>query len=365
MSKVAIISDTHWGVRNDNVAFMDMTKRFLDDVFFPKLKSERISTIIHLGDLVDRRKQISYLTANRLRRDFLQRITYNGIDAHFLVGNHDTYYKNTNDVNALTELVEGNYCELIGGVFHDNIRVYTGPEEVDIEGKKILFLPWICADNREESLKLINESNAKICMGHLEIQGFEMFRGSVSTHGENRRIFDRFDLTLSGHYHHRSSDGSITYVGSHGEFTWSDYEDDRGFHILDLETQELTFVQNPYKMFTKVWYDDTNTTLEKLLEYDFGIHKDTMVKIVVKNKTNPYWFDVFCNNVEQSKPLNVQIVEDHLNLNLEDDEDIVNEAESTLDIFMKHIGQINTQNVNKSKLERLVTDLYNRALVME
>lgn len=357
MSKVAIISDTHWGVRNDNVAFMDMTKRFLDDVFFPTLERESITTIIHLGDLVDRRKQISYLTARRLRCDFLDRIAHRKTyTAHFLAGNHDTYYKNTNEVNALTELVDGNYS---------NIKVYVEPEEVNIEGEQVLFLPWICAENREQSMRMLNESNAKICMGHLEIQGFEMFRGSVSTHGESRRIFDRFDLTLSGHYHHRSSDGSITYVGSHGEFTWSDYDDARGFHILDLKTQELTFVENPHRLFTKVWYDDSEKELEQLLEYNFEQHAGTMVKVVVKNKTNPYWFDVFCNRIEQSKPINMQIVEDHLNLNLEDDEDIVNEAESTLDIFMKHIGQINTQNVNRSKLERLVTDLYNKALVIE
>lgn len=357
MSRVAIISDTHWGVRNDNVTFMDMTKRFLDDVFFPTLEKESITTIIHLGDLVDRRKQISYLTARRMRQDFLDQIarrkTY---CAYFIAGNHDTYYKNTNEVNAMTELVDGNYS---------NIHVYTDPEEVNVEGEKVLLLPWICAENREQSMRLINESDAKICMGHLEIQGFEMFRGSVSTHGEQRRLFDRFDLTLSGHYHHRSSDGSITYVGSHGEFTWSDYDDDRGFHILDLKSQELTFVPNPYRMFTKVWYDDAGIELEQLLAHDFDKHAGTMVKLVVKNKTNPYWFDLFCERIEKAKPLNMQIVEDHLNLNLEDDEDIVNEAESTLDIFMKHIAQINTQNVNRVKLERLVNDLYNRAMTVE
>ena len=336
---------------------MDMTKRFLDDVFFPTLERNSIHTIIHLGDLVDRRKQISYLTARRMRQDFLDRIAYKKTyTAHFLAGNHDTYYKNTNEVNALTELVDGNY---------DNIRIYTEAEEVNVEGEKVLFLPWICADNREHSMRMINESNAKICMGHLEIQGFEMFRGSVSTHGESSRLFDRFDTTLSGHYHHRSSDGSITYVGSHGEFTWSDYDDARGFHIFNLKNQELTFVENPYKMFTKVWYDDNDKQLEQLLEYDFSQHTGTMVKLVVKNKTNPYWFDIFCNRIENIKPINMQIVEDHLNLNIEDDNDIVNEAESTLDIFMKHIGQINTQNVNRSKLERLVTDLYNKALVAE
>lgn len=351
--EVAIIADTHWGVRNDSVSFMDMSKNFLDNVFFPEIEKRGIKTIVHLGDLVDRRKYINIQTANRLRTDFLEPIKQRGLDLRIILGNHDVYYKNTNGVNAVREI-----CD-------DSVISYETATEVDLHGTPVLFVPWICAENREHTMEMIAKSKSTICMGHLELQGFEMFVGSICSHGDDRKLFDQFDLVLSGHFHHRSTDGSIVYTGSHGQFTWSDFGDRRGFHTLDLRTKDLTFIENPYRMFSKSWYDDSTKSITEILDYDFAQHKDTYVKLIVKNKTNPFWFDKFCENIEREGVLNLQIVDDHLNLNLEEDTDIVDEAESTLSIFMKHINQVNSPNLNREKLERVIVDLYNKALTVE
>lgn len=353
--KLAIITDTHYGIRSDNIAFLDANKKFLDTIFFPTLKRNNINHVIHLGDVVDRRKHVNFLTASRLRTDFLDRIQEYGMVGTFIVGNHDTFYKNTNKVNALTELIDGKYS---------NIALYTEPVELILDNCKMLLLPWICSENQEQSMKMIQESNARLCMGHLEIEGFEMYRGSVSSHGEKKTTFDKFELTLSGHFHHKSSDASIVYLGSHAEFTWSDYNDPRGFHILDTNTLELTFVQNPYNMFKKLWYDDSSHTIESLLDFDANSFTNTFVKVIVQNKTNPYWFDLFCEKIEKATPIDISIVEDHRNLNVEDDEDIIDEAESTLDIFRSHIRQLDSLTVNHDKLERVITELYNKALTM-
>lgn len=353
MSKVALITDTHWGVRNDNIAFLKNNKRFLDDVFFPKLKEENITDLIHIGDLVDRRKYINILTANMLRTDFLEPLSDFGISTHFIVGNHDTYFKNTNKVNTLRELIDGRYS---------NVKIYDDlPTEVDFNGVPILFIPWICDENRELSLKKIAESKCQIAAGHLEIAGFEMYKGSMISHGDDRSIYSKFDICMSGHFHHRSSDGSIFYLGSHAEFTWSDYDDSRGFHILDTKTRKLEFIENPYKMFKKIWYNDSEEFDPNI---DLSEYKNTIVKIIVVNKTNPYIFDRFIENLESEEPLDIQIVEDHLNLDLEDNQDIVNEAESTLDIFKKYIEN-HEMNVNKEKLSQMIVDLHNEALTVE
>jgi len=191
--KIALITDTHWGVRNDQLAFLDNNKRFIDEVFLPYLDAHSIRTVIHLGDLVDRRKFLNINTAKRLRSDFIQPLHARGITPHLIIGNHDTYYKNTNSVNSIREFYE-----------HD-FTIYESAAEVEFDGVPILFIPWICDDNREDTLKLIGTTNAQIALGHLELAGFEMYRGSPVSHGDDRVLFDRFDLVCSGHYHHRST----------------------------------------------------------------------------------------------------------------------------------------------------------------
>ena len=352
--KIALITDTHWGVRNDNIAFLENTKTFLDNIFFPYLDEHSIKNIIHLGDLVDRRKYINFYTANRLRKDFLVPLDERGITMDVIAGNHDTYFKNTNEINSLTELVDQKY---------NGISIYYEPIEKVYDGVKILLLPWICDDNRERTYKIMETTDAQICMGHLELQGFEMYKGSPISDGMDPGSFGRFDVVCSGHYHHRSSNGHIFYLGSHGEFTWSDYQDHRGFHIFDTETRELKFIQNPYKMFKKLWYNDKNEDFLKT-KINYSEYAGSIVRVIIQNKTNPFWFDKFIENIEQQNPVEIQIVEDHLNLNLEEDSDIVDEAESTVDIFKKYIKAIETP-INKEKLENKIVEIYNEALTLE
>jgi DNA repair exonuclease SbcCD nuclease subunit len=334
---------------------MDNSKRFLDEVFFPYIDGNGINTVLHLGDLVDRRKYININTARRLREDFLKPLNDRKLRVLMVAGNHDTYYKNTNEVNALREIVSSyNHIDILD----------KAPQEIIFDNLPILLIPWICDENRKESIERIQNSNAPIAAGHLEIQGFEMYRGSIVSHGDDRSLFDRFDMVLSGHYHHRSSDGTVFYLGSHGEFTWSDYDDPRGFHILDTETRELTFIENPFKMFKKVWYNDLDDDFLNN-DLDYSQFKNSIVKVIVSNKDNPLWFDKFIENIESEGPIEMQIVEDHLNLALEDDADIVNEAESTLDIFKKYIETVESKAVSKEKLEKKIVELYNEALAIE
>jgi len=356
--KLCLITDTHWGIRQDNISFLDNNKKFLDNIFFPFIDKHNIDTVIHLGDIVDRRKYVNYLTANRLRNDFLLPLEGRKLNCHFIAGNHDCTYKNTNEVNAFQELIVGKY---------ENFNVYDRHStEVKFDGMDILFIPWICDDNRKQIVTNIQNTPAQIAMGHLEIQGFEMFRGSVVSHGDDRNVFSNFDMVMSGHYHHKSSDGSIFYLGSHGEFTWSDYDDPKGFHIFDTDTRELTFVKNPFIMFNKVWYNDKTQDYSNPKKIDCSSFNDTILKVIIQEKTNPYYFDRFIEHIESSGVINLQIVEDHLNLNIEDDENIINEAESTLDICKKYISSMDTEKiVDKDKLNNKIVELYNMALTSE
>jgi DNA repair exonuclease SbcCD nuclease subunit len=354
--KIALVTDTHWGVRNDNSAFHRYFDKFYSEVFFPYLRENGINDIIHLGDIVDRRKYINFISARALRKQFIEPALAE-FNLHVIIGNHDTYYKNTNSVNAMEELFWMN-------TYH-NFCWYESAEEVSFGDCKILFVPWICADNHKSTMELIDSTEATIAFGHLELAGFAMYRGHQAMDGENPNVFEKFDLVASGHYHTRSNQGNIHYLGAPCEYTWSDFNDPRGFHIFDTETRELTFVQNPITMFKKIFYDDDDLTLEEIMDFDTSAYKDTIVKVVVKSKNNPYWFDMFIDKLETSGTVDLQVVEDHMNLNLEDEQDIVDEAEDTLTILKKYVSNLDIKGVNPTKLQATIAELYDEALTLE
>jgi hypothetical protein len=354
--KLALITDLHYGIRNDSVILLDNNKRFLDNVFFPRLRQEDIHTVVCLGDLLDRRKYINYLVAHRLRTDFMEAMWRNDVHQfHWILGNHDIFWRQRTDVNAADELYPT--CVYDAPFFH----VYDEATEVHFDNTKVLFVPWICDQNREQCYELINKTDARICFGHLEITGFEMYKGIVSRDGEDRERYQNFDTVCTGHYHHRSSDGRIFYLGASGEFIWSDHNDDRGFHIYDCDSRELTFIKNPHTLFAKVFYDDANGQYNGI---DAAQLNGKFVKVVVKSRTNSDAYNTFMAQVESAQPAELQVVEDHLNLNLVTDSNIVSDAKSTLDIMREYIQSTNNL-VNATKLDSLIVDLYHRALSAE
>ena len=348
--KLALITDQHFGVRNDSIQFHEYYRKFYEEFFFPTLREMGVRDIVELGDIFDRRKYVNFDTLSRCRDYFFDPIARDGLSLHCIVGNHDIYFKNTNRVNA---------PDLLLGEF--DMEIYSEPKDVEFDGTSILMMPWINSQNYDVAMYAIEQSRSDICLGHLEFRGFEMYRGAVIDHGLSHTTFQKFDMVCSGHFHHKSTKDNINYLGAPYEMTWSDYDDPRGFHILDTETKELQYFQNPYIMFHKVFYDDTLG--EDVLKQDFDMLKDTHVKVVVKNKDNPYLFDLYIDKLNAANPAHMQVVEDNFNLDLEDDENIVDEAEDTITIIRKYID--NLQLSDNKPMNDLFYDLYHEALSNE
>tara|TARA_R110002072_G_scaffold57204_5_gene147324 strand:+ start:961 stop:2025 length:1065 start_codon:yes stop_codon:yes gene_type:complete len=354
MSKVVLVTDTHWGARNDSRVFAKYFSRFWNDVFFPYIDEHNIDNVIHLGDIVDRRKYINYVTADNLKKDFINPLKERNIKFWCLIGNHDIYYRNSLEINALDQLYGLN----------EDINLVTEPQEINIDGCDMLLMPWICKDNWDDSWKSIKYSKSQIMLGHLELNGFEMHRGAICETGFDLGEFSKFDMVLSGHFHHKSSNGNIHYLGSPYEITWSDYQDTKGFHVFDTETRELEFIKNPYSMFYKYMYDDTNMKIEELEDMDLSMYEDCYMKVIIQNKTNPYLFDLFIDRLSKIGVHDLQIVEDLFNLDMDNESDIIDEAKSTMEMLQSYVEQIDT-NVNKKKLTGLFQGLYNEAMALE
>ena len=348
--RVAIITDQHFGARNDSLHFLDFYEKFYDETFFPAIDFAGITTLLILGDTFDRRKYVNFYSLQRAKKMFFDKLADRGIKVHMLVGNHDTYYKNTNDVNSPRLVLEE----------YDNINIIKNPDTLQLDGVSVCMMPWICAENYEHSIQTLKLTEATICMGHFEIEGFQMYRGAPSHEGLEPKMFDKFDMVFSGHYHHKSSRGNIHYLGNPYELTWQDYDDPRGFHLFDLKTHELEFVQNPNKMFKKLIYDDKVDDIKTITSMDLTHLKTSYVKVVVVNKTNPYLFDTLINRLYQVGPIDITIAEDFTEQEDIQDGD-VDQAEDTTTILNKYVDNLTT-DLEKDKIKNLLRGLYVEAL---
>jgi predicted phosphodiesterase len=346
--KIALINDTHWGARNDSPAFIDYFNRFYDEIFFPYLQQNNINTIIHLGDVVDRRKFINHNTAHNFKLNFWNKVDLLNIDTHVIIGNHDTYYKNTNEINALQNLN-----------ISFNTKVYTSCETVNFDGLDILFIPWICDANMEDSLHNIDKSTAQIVMGHLEIKGFEMHKGHLNEQGLDKSLFKRFEKVISGHFHKKSDDGQVYYLGCPYQIMWSDYNCPKGFHIFDTATREITRVPNPLIMFKKFIYDDKKEDYSKK---DLSDYENTYVKLFISQKTDSDMFDKLLDRFHNEiNAYEINVIEDSSSdVSASVREDILEQGEDTLTFLGNYIEQIDT-TLDKTKLKSFAKELYMEA----
>ena len=336
--KVAIITDTHYGARKGSKFLHDYFEKFYDDVFFPTLEAEGINTVIHMGDAFDSRKSIDYQSLEWAKRVVFDRLKK--YDVHMIVGNHDCYYKNTNDVNSPELLLQT----------YSNIKTYSKVTEVTIHNLNVLFIPWINAENFEDTINAIKISNSKCTMGHLELNGFRAHRGHIMEEGMDGKLFEKFDRVFSGHYHTRSDDGRIFYLGNPYEMFWNDVNDTRGFTIFDTETLTHTPVNNPYKLFYNIYYEDTNHKLFNTTEY-----KNKIVKVIVRKKSKPKEFEKFIDKLYSAGVQDLKIIE---NFEIKESEEFeISEDENTLSILNRYIDESEFE-LDKNTIKGIFQDLY-------
>jgi DNA repair exonuclease SbcCD nuclease subunit len=346
---IAITNDSHFGVRGDNLNMMQYFKKFYDKVFFPTLDKHGIKTVVHLGDITDRRKYINFNILHLFRKCFVDPLTERGIDIHAIIGNHDSFYKNTTKVNAFTELFQGN----------ENFTVYTDPTLVNFDGLDVGLVPWITMENEEETREFIMKVKAQILFGHLEINGFEIIPGVISREGFKQEYFKRFDMVFSGHYHRKMHQGNIDYLGAPYEMTWADYSDRRGFHLFDTDTRKLQFIENPYKVFHKITYDDTHNDYESFVADEYS---GCYVKVVVINKTNPYYFEKFLDKLYDADLSDLKIVED-IDYELIDEESL-DLGKTTQELLHDYIDELSIPE-DKERIKKLMSTLYIEAQDVE
>ena len=340
--RVAVITDTHWSARKSSRLFQDYFEQFYNNVFFPTLEQHGIDTIIHMGDAFDSRKSIDFVGLDWTRKVVLEPLSKYKV--HLITGNHDVYFKNSNKVNS-PELLLKDY---------GNITTYSEPTEVNIGGLNILLLPWINSENQDKSFKLIKNTKAKVVMGHLELQGFRVNKNLVmEEHGLEANLFSNFKKVFSGHYHTRSDNGTVFYLGNPYEIYWNDVNDPRGFTIFDTETLEHFHIDNPYRMFYNIYYEDTPYQTFDVREYE-----NKIVRVIVRKKSDIKQFERFIDKLYNANIAELKVVE---NFAIEVSEDFeAFESEDTISVLNRYIEEAEV-NLDKSILQKMLGEIYQEA----
>ena len=348
--KVAILNDTHCGVRNSSDIFLQYQERFYEEVFFPYLHKHGIKNILHLGDYYEHRKFVNFKALNANRKHFLEPMRDAGITMDIIPGNHDVYFKNTNELCSLKELL---------GYFTSNVNIIMEPTVLDYDGLGVAVIPWINNSNYEKYTKWAMQCKAPILGAHLELKGFDMMAGMPNPHGMSADVFSRFEQVLSGHFHTKSHKDNVHYLGSQMEFTWADVDDPKYFHILDTETRELEAVRNPITMFKKIVYDDNKIDYN---DVDVSQYEKHFLKLIVINKNDLYMFDKFVDKLNSIETYELKIAEsfeEYLGESVEDEKISLEDTTHLLDSYVDAVETDLDKDHIKVELRKLYTEAQN------
>jgi hypothetical protein len=294
-----------------------------------------------MGDAFDSRKSIDYQSFEWAKRVVFEPLSK--YDVHMITGNHDCYYKNTNNVNSPNLLLQS----------YPNVKTYSSPTEIKVGNLNVLLIPWICMENEEQSLKAIKNTKSKIAMGHLELQGFNVNRSVVMEHGLEANIFKNFTKVFSGHYHTRSDNGTVFYLGNPYEMFWNDVNDPRGFTIFDTETLEHTPIDNPHRLFYNIYYEDTPHQM-----FDASEYENKIVKVIVRKKSDTKQFEKFIDKLYSANVSELKIVE---NFQIQESEDFeAFDSEDTMSILNRYIEEAEV-NLDKTIVQKLLQEVYQEA----
>jgi len=337
--KIGIVGDLHIGIQENNFNFIDYQTESLKWVY-KTFKEQGIKHIIFLGDIFDKRKHITFKTLKLLNETFGDP----DFEHYCIAGNHDCYYKDTNEINSLDLLLED---------FAYVKKVTQEPETINIGGTNFIFIPWINKSNYESTLKKIRDTKAKVAIAHLDLSGFELIRGIVSTHDSlDVKYLDKFDHVFTGHYHNMSENGNITYLGSLCEQTWNDVNESKYIGIYDTKSEEINYITNPYSIYKILRIKDDNIDDHNLEDF-----RNKNLKIYLYTNRN-IKIEKFINKIIEVA-YNVNVIDEQV-MNVGSDLEIDTTNISILSLWQNYIKELDLGKRDKNHINRIFEDTYTK-----
>lgn len=349
--EIAIVTDTHFDIRANDRIFDDYLKVIWSD-FWKYVKEMGIKRVVHLGDVFDRRKTIDIKAVQRAKDYFFDPVRLYGLEAIVIVGNHDTYFKNTSDYNS-PSIFFSNYSP--------GLRILTSPDSIVVNGEKSILVPWINEGNYHKTMKFLEkEIDADTLMGHFEFSGFELIKGmKTSGMDHTKPPFSSFRKIYSGHFHEKMRQGNVEYIGAMGQYTWHDLNCARGFNTFD--GTKMTFHKNAIDLLGVIDLRKERKKLVQPIDEMRRKHVKVIVSDDVKNELlNEVIAELQTNRcsvrvVEDKKPVNfvsdISTTEDHLSVD-------------NVSLILEYIDQMDLEGI-KSETKREAESIHREAIVKQ
>lgn len=337
--KFAIVGDLHIGVKRDDPWVAAYQKKFIDFYKSECLK-RGVTATIQTGDWFDVRRGLTQETM-KFSREYIAPAFQEIGDTYVIVGNHDMH---------LREKITPNSCREVLAHF-SGFHIIEEATTINLGGVNIDLIPWICRDNRESTMKFINESMSDYCVGHFELSGYYFYRG-LKSEGYSPDFLKHYKEVWSGHFHCQSDGGNVRYVGTPYTLTLGDADDVRGFFIFDTDTCVLEFVENPDCWHHKVYFNADTFDLTQVKKY-----ANKSVRLISEKRSSDKHgtdFDVATERIA-AVAHDLDTV-DNVEFHVEDEDDTL-EIEGTADFISDYIDALDETPEDKAKMKSIINGL--------
>lgn len=366
---IPIISDTHFGAKNFAKSVFGMQMLFFEKQFFPYLLKNNVKDVLHAGDLFHNRNIIDLYILQELKKRFFGWFEEHGINLHLIVGNHDSYFKNSIEHNGLTY----NTKEF------QHTLVYDTPTTIKLDKYTIGMVPWVTDDDCPNL-----PMNVDILVGHFDIKSFAIMKGVYSSEGYDLDFFRDYKMVISGHYHIRGSKDNVHFVGNPYQQSWGDFEIDKGFYVLNddfkLKWHENTVTPRHVKMY----YNDSTGTPTVTIRGEKGdkvrqtniadavtCASKNYVKIMTEKVLDQAQFDSFYNSMQMRSRdgYKIELIDANEvieSFDFEEIEERIREESDTFSTIHAFIsGMTFEPGIDSGMLMDLMRDLYKEAEEMQ
>lgn len=339
--RIAMLTDLHFGEKNNSVEHNESLLDFID-WFIEKCKENQVDQILCMGDYFHTRNKLDVLTID-YGREGIKKLKAAYDDVVFLKGNHDLYYKNSNDVSSMN-------------IFKDEIAIVEDFQcTSDYDGNvNLLYTSWISSPEMWDRLVTrVNEGDINYIFGHFEFSGFRMNNHYVMEHGNNHKQLKNATKVFTGHYHKRQEMDNVVYVGTPFPFNYSDVNDDeRGMCILDTDTDEYWFINSG---MNKIGEIDHESFMKQFENGDIDGTEFSALRVKIEDDVDEATLNKIqyaLSMMEGLKDYKVDYTPEKINQYIQEEMDI-QEVENIDQFVLDYLENSGSEDYDKGILKRL------------